>query len=361
MMTSRFRLLSLILVSLFAVGLGGFAEVAKQKLAKSKSTRLMPILPPLPGTGILKPKSGATDFTFIVAGDNRPAQQGPTPSAITGQIIHNLKQYRPALILWTGDAIYGKDPDAKLINAEYQAFLDLIHGAGVPVFNAPGNHEMNAEKNAPCPKMRELYQKHMVKELYGAFAYGDSRFVALNTDSLKKTANCTPPTKKYVNNGYVNEDQLASLDAYLKANADARYIFIFMHRPMEPSKSAAGLDAGSTAALKKIFAKHINIAYVLAGHQHQYYNALTQDTSPPPCLPAKGNSAPFYLVTGGAGAPLSGDKDEGEAEEAELDSNAFYNYLVFEVKADSVTTMLVNCGTDPAKAQCQAQPSCATR
>ena len=359
-MTTRFRLLWLLLVLLFAAGIGSFAEAAKQNSAKPKSTSLMPVLPPLPKTGVLKPKSDATDFTFIVAGDNRPAQQGPTQSAITGQIIQDLKQHHPAFILWTGDAIYGKEPDAKLIKAEYQAFLDLIRGAGVPVFDVPGNHEMNAAKNAPCSKMGALYQKHMVKELYGAFAYGDSRFVALNTDSLKKTANCTPPTKKYVNNGYVNKDQLASLDAYLKANADARHIFIFMHRPMAPSKSAAGLDAGSTAALKKIFAKHTNIAYVLAGHQHQYYNALTRDTSPPPCLPAKGNSPPFYLVTGGAGAPLSGDKDEGEEEEAELDSNAFYNYLVFHVKGHSVKATLVNCGSDPAKAQCQAQPSCVT-
>jgi hypothetical protein len=357
-MTTLFRLRLLFLVLLFAVGIGGFAEAAKQKSAKSKSANPMPVLPPLPKTGALKPKSSATDFTFVVAGDNRPAQQGPTPSAITGQIIHDLKQHKPAFILWTGDAIYGKEPDAKLIKAEYEAFLDLIKGTGVPVFNVPGNHEMNAEKNAPCPKMGALYQKHMVKELYGAFAYGDSRFVALNTDSLKKTANCKPPTKKYVNNGYVNKDQLASLDAYLKANADARYIFIFMHRPMEPSKSPAGLDAAITAALKKVFAKYKNIAYVLAGHQHQYYNALTRDTSPPPCLPAKGNSPPFYLVTGGAGAPLSGDKDDEE--QAELDPKAFYNYLVFQVKAHSVKATVVNCGTNPAQAQCQAQPSCAT-
>jgi 3',5'-cyclic AMP phosphodiesterase CpdA len=360
-MTTRFRLLLPLLALLFAVaGIAEFVAAAKQKSAKSKSTSPMPVLPPLPKTGTLKPASGDTDFTFIVAGDNRPAQPGPTPSAITGQIISDLKQYQPGFILWTGDAIYGKDPNKKLIKAEYKAFLDLIQGAGVPVFNVPGNHEMNAKKNAPCPKLGELYQKHMVKELYGAFAYGDSRFVALNTDSLKKSANCVPPTKKYVNNGYVNKDQLASLNAYLKANADARYIFIFMHRPMAPSKSAAGLDAGSAKALKKIFAKYTNIAYVLAGHQHQYYNALTGDTSPPPCLPAKGNSPPFYLVTGGAGAPLSGDKDEGEEEEAELDSNAFYNYLVFEVKADTVKATLVNCGANPAKAKCEAQPSCPT-
>jgi 3',5'-cyclic AMP phosphodiesterase CpdA len=312
----------------------------------------------LPGTGQLRPESGATDFTFVVAGDNRPEVNGPKPSVITGQIIQDLKQYQPRFILWTGDTISGKDPNKQLIEAEYKAFLELVRSAGVPIFNVPGNHEMNAVKNAPCPALQELYQKHMVKELYGAFAYGKSRFIALNTDSLKQDANCQPPGKKYVNNGYVNEDQLASLEEYLKANDDAQYVFIFMHRPMEPSKVKAGLDADSTNALKKMFAKHKNIAYVLAGHQHQYYNALTQDTSPPPCLPSQGKIPPFYLVTGGAGAPLSGDKDEGDEEADELTPGAFYNYLVFEVKADKVKVTLVNCGSDSTKAQCQAQPAC---
>ena len=229
------------------------------------------------------------------------------------------------------------------------------------MFNVPGNHEMNAAKNAPCPAMQEFYQKHMVKELYGAFAYGNSRFIALNTDSLKKDANCQPPTKKYDNNGYVDKDQLNSLDAYLQANDNAQHIFIFMHRPMEPSKVKAGLDADSTKALKDIFAKHKNIVYVLAGHQHQYYNALTKDIAPPPCVPSKGNSPPFYLVTGGAGASLSGDKDgDEEDEDDELIPGAFYNYLVFEVKAHKVKATLVNCGSDPTKARCQAQPSCGT-
>lgn len=355
------RLFEFLLVLVLAgAGIVGCAQTAKNKSAESEPASFMPQLPPLPGTGALKSESDTTDFTFIVAGDNRPELNGPAQPVITAQIIQDLKQYKPSFILWTGDAIYGKDPDKKLIKAEYEAFLELLHGAGVPVFNVPGNHEMNAAKNAPCPEMEKLYQDHMVKELYGAFSYGTSRFIALNTDSLKKDADCKLPTKKYVNSGYVNKDQLASLDAYLKANDSAQHVFIFMHRPMAPSKVKAGLDADSTKALKDIFAKHKNIVYVLAGHQHQYYNGLTKDTSPPPCVPSKGNSPPFYLVTGGAGAPLSGDKDEEEEEADELTPGAFYNYLVFEVKTHNVNATLVNCGSDPTKAQCQAQPSCGT-
>jgi hypothetical protein len=364
-MTTRLRSLLLLLTLLFAVGIVGVVTTAQQKSAQSKSAKSksaapMPVLPPLPKTGTLKPASGDASFTFIVAGDNRPATQTPTPSAITGQLIKDMKQYQPSFILWTGDVIAGKDPVHKEIKAEYEAFLKLVHHAGVPVFDVPGNHEMNAAKNAPCPKMGALYQKHMVKELYGAFAYGNSRFVAVNTDSLKKNANCKPPTssKKYDNKGYVNRDQLASLDAYLKANADAQYIFIFMHRPMLPKSGGVGLDEASTTKLEKIFAKYTNIAYVLAAHEHLYYNALTKDNSPPPCLPSNATT-PFYLVSGGAGAPLSGDKEAEEEEKGEFDPDAFYNYLVFEVTANTVKATLVDCGKDEKKAKCQAQPSCA--
>jgi hypothetical protein len=355
-MTTRLRLLVPLLVLLLSVGSAGFVAAAKQKSAKSKSAGPMPALPPLPTTGKLKPAT--TNFTFIVAGDNRPAQAGPKQPVIAHQLISDMKQYQPNFILWTGDVIAGKDPDAKKIKAAYKAFLDLVQGAGVPVFDVPGNHEMNAAKNAPCPKMGALYQKHMVQELYGAFAYGNSRFVAVNTDSLKKSANCKPPTKNYDNKGYVNTDQLASLDAYLKANAAAQYIFIFMHRPMFPKSGGVGLDAASTAKLEKIFAKYQNIAYVLAAHEHLYYNALTKDDSPPPCLPSNAQR-PFYLVSGGAGAPLSGDKDEEEEEAGEFDPDAFYNYLVFEVTANTVKATLVDCGKEPTKAKCKAQPSCA--
>ena len=122
-----------------------------------------------------------------------------------------------------------------------------------------------------------------------------------------------------------------------------------------------GLNEASTTDLEKIFKKYEknkNIAYVLAAHEHLYYNALTKNDSPPPCLPSNAQM-PFYLVSGGAGAPLSGDKDEGEEEEqGEFDPDAFYHYLVFEVAPGTVKVTLVKCGTDPTKAQCIAQPSC---
>jgi hypothetical protein len=370
MITTRFRLFLTLLALLSAVaGIAGLAQSTKQKSSKPKSKVAdpMPVLAPIPQTGTLGLPGSNTNFTFIVLGDNRPSKPTPTPSAITSQLIADMKQYNPEFILWTGDVIAGKDPtNSSLIDSEYQAFFDLAQTAKVPVFNAPGNHEMNAAQNAPCDTMGKLYKQNMkANDFYGAFAYGNSRFIALNTDSLKKDANCKPPSKKFDNQGYVNNEQLGSLDAYLKANASAQYIFIFMHRPMRPKTSGVGLNEASTKKLQNIFAKYKNIAYVLAAHEHLYYNALTKDDSPPPCVskpwcPSKRDCPPFYLVSGGAGAPLKGDKDAEEEEAEEFDPNAFYNYLVFKVSADGIKATLVNCGNDPTTAHCKPQPSCGT-
>jgi hypothetical protein len=368
--TTRFRQFLPLLVLLAVAGLVAFAQSVKQKPLKLKKTfGPMPVLAPVPQTDTLKAPTSNTDFTFIVLGDNRPQQPVPQQPAITSQLIADMKQYNPSFILWTGDVIAGKDAkNSSLIKSEYRAFFKLAHTAGVPVFNAPGNHEMNAAGNAPCATMDQLYKKNMkTNNLYGAFAYGNSRFIALNTDSLTKGANCKPPSKNFDNKGYVNNQQLESLDAYLQANASAQYIFIFMHRPMLPKSGGVGLNAASTQKLKQIFAKYKNIAYVYAAHEHLYYNALTKDNSPPPCVgqpwcPSTGNCPPFYLVSGGAGAPLHPDKDDAEEEAGEFDPDAFYNYLVFKVSAGGIQATLVNCGTnpDPTTAPCKAQPSCAT-
>jgi hypothetical protein len=371
MKITRFRLF-LLLLFLAVAGIAGFAQATKQKSSKPKSRTAgpMPVLAPVPKTGTLSAPTSNTNFTFIVLGDNRPQEPVAKQPAITSQLITDMKQYSPQFILWTGDVIAGKDAkNSTLINSEYQAFFKLVHRAGVPVFNAPGNHEMNAAGNAPCATMDKLYKKNMkVNDLFGAFSYGNSRFIALNTDSLKKSAKsakCKPPSKNFDNKGYINNEQLDTLDAYLQANTSAQYIFIFMHRPMLPKSGGVGLNAESTTKLKQIFAKYKNIAYVLAAHEHLYYSALTKDNSPPPCVgkewcPSTGNCPPFYLVSGGAGAPLSGDKDEAEEEAGEFDPDAFYNYIVFKVTGDGIQATLVNCGTDPKKAQCKAQPSCAT-
>ena len=113
----------------------------------------MPDLSPLPGTGPLTPPSNPDKFAFLVAGDNRPAHSGDPQPAIPGKILDSAKAANVSFVLWTGDTISGKDPsDGAKIQAQYQEFLAIATKAGVPVYNAPGNHEMDDGNDAPTVK-----------------------------------------------------------------------------------------------------------------------------------------------------------------------------------------------------------------
>src|SRR5215469_5049338 len=104
----------------------------------------MPNLTPLPGTEQLTPPSNPDKFTFLVAGDNRPAHSGDPQPPTPGKILEAAKAANVSFVLWTGDTISGKDPSSEAkIQAQYKDFLAIAAKAGVPVYNAPGNHEMD--------------------------------------------------------------------------------------------------------------------------------------------------------------------------------------------------------------------------
>lgn len=305
----------------------------------------MPTLSPLPRTGELSKPTDNNKFTFVIAGDNRPAKksckQPPTP----GRIFADVKAMNPpaAFVLWTGDTISGKEPDKpKRIEEEYKEFLEIAAMAGIPVFNAPGNHEMNDDSNVPSREMKDLYKKYMAGT-YGAFNYGNSRFIALDSENepSKKNASEVTTAEGEAKNeapGAITEKQLELLQKDLDDNKDKAHIFIFMHHPVVPYDAKDGLNEKSVKALQKIFTKHNNVSYVISGHEHMYYNSQgdkTKKVDPPsrkdPSQP------PFYLVSGGGGAPLKKNTP-----------GSFFHYLIFKVDGDQITPTLVKVdSSDP--------------
>ena len=307
----------------------------------------MPALQPLPGTGTLA--AGSDSFTFVVAGDNRPATKcdstktppcaPPTPT--TGQIFAAARKIPAAFVLWAGDSIYGKEPDNEsYIESEYKAFLALAADAGAPVFNAPGNHEMDDQKDVPNATMQAFYPKYM-SQPYGSFDYGNSHFIALNTEEIapagtKKSPRAKTDSGTTLDPGYVSKQQLDALAADLEANKDKAHIFIFMHHPIKPYTAADGLNAASAQALVKLFSKYNNIEYVLAAHEHLYFNPQSKSgAGKPPGRADLVKLPPYYLVTGGAGAPLNGAGKKNKP------SISFFHYLVFTVNKNQVTVKLV--------------------
>jgi hypothetical protein len=301
----------------------------------------MPTLAPLPGTGKLSKADGSAPFTFVASGDNRPAHkncpQPPTPRQIFAEVQH--MGTAPAFVFWIGDTIYGKQPDKPdRIGKQYKEFLKVAKTGGVPVFNAPGNHELDDENNVPSDVMKKLYVDNMSRT-YGAFTYGNSRFIALNSEH-KPATKSKVKTPKGDAPGAVTKKALMLLKQDLDANKDKAHIFVFMHHPVEPYDTEDGIDPKSVSALQSLFQDYPNISYVISGHEHIYYNpqgGKENPTAPPPTR-TDPSQPPFYLISGGAGAPLKKNNP-----------GAFHHYLLFTVDGNTVTPELKKLpASDPA-------------
>lgn len=342
--------MKMILASLVAVSLHLFAPgAAAAEPAPNSSTSGLPVLSPVPQTGQLNDQPSATHFYFVAAGDNRPADSGLPQPATLSAILKDAQQYQPAFFLWGGDIIYGHEDHRKKLESQYQEFFTIAQLAKAPVFNAPGNHEMDtvqktatAKIETPDAKLHEVYIAAMNYTTggpaYGAFNYGNSRFIALDTEEVgappTPTPSPTPGEKLKLDPGYVSPQQIASLTQDLEANKAKAHIFVFMHHPLMPAKKKSGLNPAIAATLQALFKQYPNVSYVLASHEHLFFNA-TGTTLKPANRKDPSPAGPSYLVSGGAGAPLDSCPDGA----ANCESSN--HYLVFEVDNDTVRAQMV--------------------
>src|SRR5213593_1624793 len=116
--------------------------------AVSIHAQMPPIKQLQTGAAALDPTPSATKFTFVVAGDNRPAHWSDPLTQPLLDMIGRLAAQPPAFVVWDGDSVFGKR--AVGIAPQYTDFLNALRKVPVPVFNAPGNHELVVQTNIPC-------------------------------------------------------------------------------------------------------------------------------------------------------------------------------------------------------------------
>jgi hypothetical protein len=340
----------------------GFVLVTMAAVAQT-----MPPLAPIPtGSSAIPPNSGATSFTFVVAGDNRPGHSSCLQPPQLADVVQAVQALKPAFVLWGGDIVYGKD--AKKAKAEYPDFLSAVSDAGVPVFVTPGNHELSLKGTVDCPtsnpkkKEKPIDQPdpsgNLAKEFtaaigapYGVFRFGNSAFLSVNTDDALDS-DYEPTVCEY--NGFVSKVQVAALETALQslsADSTVAHIFVFMHRPLHGLKSKDEIGPSSVkqiAKLRKLLMpssgktwKYPKVSFVFASHEHLFYNydpaGKLGQTGPFTRTDPSANG-PSYLVTGGAGAPLNSH-------------GGYYHYLTVDVNGATVTTTIhkitdtgSNCG-----------------
>lgn len=297
----------------------------------------LPTIKPMRGTGELGRPEDPQKYTFVVFGDNRPGEGEPQPETIH-EIVAEISMLRPlpAFAISLGDIIEGKDPEDTdaVIKAQFNDFLAIARRAGVPIYNAPGNHEMDDSNDVPSERMHRLYEQ-WVAPSYGAFDYGNARFICLNTENVPPAG--APPPEPPLEFSYLSDKQLEELRADLDASRNKSHIFIAMHYPVKPMSAKDALNPTDRMKLETLLSNYKNISYVLAAHEHIYYNP--QDAENVTTVPGftKGD-ATLFLVSGGAGAPLWGDPNW-----------AFHHYLVFTVDGDQVSVELVKLQGSGAK------------
>ncbi len=322
-------------------------------IAAAASAQQLPALPPVSGTGSLGSPATTTSFTFYVAGDNRPdSGDDPSPAfeALIPAMQTAMKTTPAAFVLWGGDIIKGKkSSDAK---TQYPLVLPWFAKLGVPVFNVPGNHELDKKGSGNCHdapddngKLLTDYTNSVSSQPYGWFQYGNSVFIGIDTEETPGQNH--QPSGCY--NGYVSPTQLSLVKAKITALPSGTSVFLFMHRPTQDDNSHVmhpDKQDKSTAYGKQIvaFVNWVNslpnpqVAYVFASHDHRYYQAVAG-------TPSKTG----FVVSGGAGAPLSGCGDGGTGR-----PGAYYHWLQVTVDGTTVTvnpiplTNTTPCGAPPS-------------
>jgi|HubBroStandDraft_3_1064219.scaffolds.fasta_scaffold08513_2 hypothetical protein len=277
------------------------------------------------------PATATADFTFVVTGDNRPSGKGAPMPRVLRTIFDEISLLRPALVLWSGDTIYGYCDSAEEIETEYDAFLALARRASVPLFNAPGNHEVHEDEQcAGTPSVCGAKCTHdaftrRFGPIYGSFDYAGVHFISLDSEF---------PGQE---NG-ISGEQLAWLQKDLEANKGARAIFVFDHcefysSPLIDEEEGKGHPAISNRlALHELFRRY-PVKAVFSGHEHVYWRE-----------PADQHDYVEYFVAGGAGAPVYAPPERG----------GFSHYVVVRLAGGKVSYDVVEPGrlyVEPAAAR----------
>ncbi len=236
------------------------------------------------------------DLLFIVGGDNRPTGKGAPLPRVARTTFEEIGLIRPDFVLWTGDILYGYGDTPAELAREYSAFESLCAGARVPLFNAPGNHEIHRDAGFPCstappagPTDSESQFIRRFGNLYGSFDVGPAHFIALDTEVL-----CREDA--------IEGAQLEWLQSDLEAHKNAAAIFVFSHAEFFSSPQ---IDADSRRdheplrnrdELHALFRRY-PVKAVFSGHEHLYWREAHDGIE--------------YFVAGGGGAPLYASPERG--------------------------------------------------
>lgn len=183
--------------------------------------------------------------------------------------VSKLELLQPQFVMSVGDLIDGKTYDTVLINMQWQDFQLHLKPLTMPFFYVVGNHDI------ANPVMENIW-KEKFGHTYYYFVYKNVLFFCVNTQD---------------NNGFdgISDAQVEYFKKALQSHPDARWTFIFMHRPVWNDKNEQGFEK-----IEALFDGH-NFT-VFSGHHHTYMHKN------------KNGIKYFMLATTGGASDLFGSK-----------------------------------------------------
>lgn len=238
-------------------------------------------------------------FVFAVMGDSRASVPVEQPEVFR-RMIEELNILSPEFVFDVGDLIMGYTKDEELIRREWKVFLETVAAFEIPFIPVVGNHDVWDELS------ESIYRELVCDDLYFAFWHKGSRFIVLDTDKAGESSE-------------IGAGQLAWLSNELGTNAEAAdHLFIFMHKPLW------GYNPKYTNwqdEVHPLLVKH-GVSFVFCGHWH--------------CYTFEERDGVNYIVTGGGGAELDGDREQ---------SGGFHHYILVTVNEREVSWAVLEPGS----------------
>lgn len=213
-------------------------------------------------------------FQFAIVTD----RTGGHRPGIFQKAVDKINLLQPEFVVSVGDLIEGYSTDPGAWALEWSEFQTHINNLQMPFFLCVGNHDIS---NLPM----EAEWKRKYGRTYYDFRYQDCHFVVLNSED--------PPCDKKIPFQF-SEKQQRWVSEVLAANQDARWTFVFLHKPVWTFPDADLDGLGWTAIEEALQGRKYT---VFAGHKHEYAKYIR-----------KGMEYYMLATTGGA-SNLAGVKE----------------------------------------------------
>lgn len=184
-------------------------------------------------------------FQFAIVTD----RTGGHRPGVFARAVEKLNLLQPEFVISVGDLIEGYTEDSSQWALEWAEFQGKVQQLQMPFFYVPGNHDIS---NAA---MNENWKRKFGRSYY-EFRYHDVLFLALNSED-------PAPAEPF----RFSPEQQSWVADVLGRNQDARWTFVFLHKPTW-TYPEADLNKTGWAAIEQSLG---NRAYtVFAGHKHNY-------------------------------------------------------------------------------------------